>query len=217
MTNYAVTGIYRSGTTLCYNILLNLIKQSRDEQVEEIPTGVKIGDIHLHKFHEQVLDLNFDEYKVIYSYRDILDCLSSFIIKYKSSFENFNIHGKGSIDFIKWMIDIDESIQNKHGFAELCYEECIKDTDNLVNNIASYYNINIPVSFDKSQFQIENVKKITDMRKEHSRIDNYHPRHVHNGEVGRWKTFFTEEQRDLIFNKTKYLDWKYNRYKDHWI
>ena len=212
--DYAITGIYRSGTTLCYNILYKLIKESIDESVNETSTGVKIGDINVHKFHEQVVDLDLRQHKTIYCYRDVLDCLSSFIIKYDSTFEDYKIHGKSSIEFINWMIDIDNHMQKRDGFADLCYEECIQDVDSLIDNIAAYYQINIPESFDRDQFKIENVKKITDNRKEHSRIDNFHPKHVHNGEVGRWKSFFTDDQKNIIFNQTSYLDWKYNRYKD---
>jgi len=213
--DYAVTGIYRSGTTLCYNILFKLLKESTNQSVNETPTGVRIGNVNVHKYHEQCVDLDLNKYKSIYAYRDVLDCLSSFIIRQKSTFEDFEILGRNSIQFIKWMIDIDERMQQRSGYAELCYEQCVDNVEELVDNIASYYGINIPESFDKSQFRIENVKKITDSREQVSRIDNYHPRHVHNGEIGRWKTFFTESQKEIIFNETKYLDWKYNRYKDY--
>ena len=155
-----------------------------------------------------------NKYDTIYCYRDVLDCLSSFIIKYDSTFEDYNIQGKSSIEFINWMINIDKKMQQRSGFAEICYEECMDDVDALINNIAAYYEINIPGSFDRDQFKIENIKKITDSRKEHSRIDNFHPKHVHNGERGRWKSFFTTEQKGIIFNQTDYLDWKYNRYND---
>lgn len=211
---YAVTGMYRSGTTLCFNILSKLIKEISGEDIVSIPTGVSIGSIEIHKFHEQSEDLNFNEYKSLYSFRDVLDCLSSFIVKYNTDFENFKIHGKNSIEFIQWMIDIDTKVKNKSGYAEICYEECILNLDDLIDNIASFYEINIPNSFDKSQFKIENIKKITDSRKEHSVIDQYHPRHVLDGEIGRWKTFFSEEQKEAIFNKTNYINWKYERYKE---
>lgn len=212
--DYAITGIYRSGTTLCYNILYKLLQESTGINAVETPTGVKIGDINIHKYHEQVVDLDMTKYKSIYCYRDVLDCLSSFIIKYDTTFEDFNLLGKNSIEFINWMINIDKVMSNKSGFADLCYEECIQDIDGLIEDIAFYYRINIPESFDRDQFKIENVKKITDSRKEHSRIDNFHPKHVHNGEIGRWKSFFTTEQKGIIFNQTDYLDWKYNRYND---
>ena len=210
--DYAITGIYRSGTTLCYNILSELVKSSTGSSAKNIPTGVQIGNIKIHKYHEQTPNLDMNKFKIIYSYRDILDCLSSFIIKRKTTFEDFEILGKSSVEFVKWMIEIDRRMQEKHGYAEICYEYCIGDTDSLVENIASYYDINIPESFYKDQFKIENVKKITDFREKHSVIDQYHPNHVYNGEVGRWKTFFNEEQKEIIFNNTQYLDWKYNRY-----
>ena len=215
MTNdYAVTGIYRSGTTLYYNILFKLLESVTNKKAIDISTGVQIDNIRVHKYHEQCVNLNLQQYKSIYSYRDILDCLSSFIIRDKSTFEDFKIHGHSSIEFVNWMISIDESMQNRDGYAEICYEHSINNIEDLIDNIASYYEIDIPESFDKSQFKIENVKKITDSREKVSRIDNYHPRHVHNGEIGRWKTYFTESQKELIFSKTNYTDWKYNRYKD---
>lgn len=211
---YAVTGMYRSGTTLCFNILSKLIQEVSGESIVPIPTGVLIGDIEVHKFHEQSKYLNFNEYKSLYSFRDVLDCLSSFIKKYNTNFDDFKIHGKNSVEFVQWMIDIDKTVENKSGYAEICYEECILNIDDLINNIASFYEINIPESFDRSQFFIENVKKITDSRKEHSTIDQYHPRHVFNGEVGRWKTFFSEDQKKLIFEETDYINWKYERYRE---
>jgi len=212
--DFAITGMYRSGTTLCYNILYKLLQASSGNKVLETPTGVKIGDVNIHKFHEQVTDIDMNKYDTVYCYRDVLDCLSSFIIKYDSTFMGFSIQGKSSIEFINWMVGIDKKMQERSGFAEICYEECINDVDTLIDNIAAYYEINIPGSFDRDQFKIENIKKITDSRKEHSRIDNFHPKHVHNGEIGRWKSFFTTEQKSIIFNQTDYLDWKYNRYKD---
>ena len=212
--DYAITGIYRSGTTLCYNILSKLVESSTGSSAKNISTGVQIGDIKIHKYHEQAPELDMNKFKTIYSYRDILDCLTSFIIKRKTTFEDLEIVGRNSVEFVNWMIDVDKLMQKKHGYAEICYEQCIADTDSLVENIAAFYNINISESFDKEQFKIENVKKITDSREKHSVIDQYHPNHVHNGEVGKWKSFLTTEQKGIIFNQTDYLDWKYNRYND---
>lgn len=216
INDYAVTGIYRSGTTLYYNILFKLLESVTNKKSIDIPTGVQIDNIRVHKYHEQCVNLNLQQYKSIYSYRDILDCLSSFIIRDKSTFEDYRMHyyGYNSIEFINFMISIDESMQNRDGYLEICYEQSINNVESIIDIIASYYEIDIPESFDKSQFKIENVKKITDVRKQVSSIDNFHPRHVHNGEIGRWKTYFTEDQKELILSKTNYTDWKYNRYKD---
>ena len=49
--DYAITGIYRSGTTLCYNILYKLLQESTGINVVETPTGVKIGDINLQRLY----------------------------------------------------------------------------------------------------------------------------------------------------------------------
>ena len=211
---YAITGMYRSGTTLCFNILSKLLEETTGKSIASIQTGVKIGDYEIHKFHEQSSDLNFDQYKTIYSYRDILDCLSSFIVKYNTTFEEFNVHNKSSVEFVKWMIDMDTKVKKKSGYAEICYEECILNVNELIENIALFYQINIPESFNREQFKINNVKSVTDKREKHSVIDQYHPRHVYNGEIGRWKSFFTEEQKEIIFTQTDYINWKYQRYEE---
>ena len=61
INDYAVTGIYRSGTTLYYNILFKLLESVTNKKSIDIPTGVQIDNIRVHKYHEQCVNLNLQQ------------------------------------------------------------------------------------------------------------------------------------------------------------
>tara|TARA_Y100001938_G_C8063762_1_gene418923 strand:- start:362 stop:1021 length:660 start_codon:yes stop_codon:yes gene_type:complete len=200
-------GNYRSGSTLIYRIIKNLIKETGSESFYKT---TKVHQDWMEKFNEEDLS--------IYSYRDVRDAMASFCYKDKVNFETFRDHtgaGRNVIEFIKWMIDYDDFIkkyeQERPGNVIIFkYEDdIIGKTFQVVESIRKFLLI-LDDRHSQSiaeKLSFENAKKISDTLVQHDQSTQLHPNHLKDGKPQKYKEAFSKEQIEKINNDEKISAW----------
>jgi len=173
---YTVCGMFRSGTTLMYNVL-HYLKNNCNANIEII-----------HKKHvTQQSDCN-----LIYSHRDIRDVMASMCQLCRSYPQDFDSHQKNFKDFIDFLIEIDgNNCQHNALILNLKYEVYIYNFDFLLKEL------NKKIKFDLTDELINkiekefNIKKTYDYTKrllEADPITQYWASHIHDGIIEKWKS-----------------------------
>jgi hypothetical protein len=156
--------------------------------------------------------LNHQDIPIIYSYRNILDCLVSFFQRDGTNFETFNLHDKDSIEFIKWMIELDSKMRmsGSSTLLEICYEKDIKDARRLQQQIKNF--LGIKACVNPSQYEFSLIKEKTSRQENLDRYTNFWPNHLSDGAVNKYSLFLSDTHMDQINEKTLYEKWRKNRY-----
>lgn len=211
MTDIYISGIYRSGTTLCYNIARALVSSDQNDH-SITPDGLHVGNYRLHKVHEELVKKKLNGI-IIYCYRDILDTLVSFFDKYQMDFETFHLRNYDSLGYINAMIEMDYDVMKRKNINQLCYENFHENTEELIDTISKILEIDRPPNLDADQFLAEKIKELVKGRETFDRIDLYHPNHIGDGKIRKWEQRLKPEELKEIFTKTKYIIWKEKRYE----
>ncbi len=200
-------GNYRSGSTLIYRIITNLIKETGSESFYKT---TKVHQDWMEKFNEEDLS--------VYSYRDVRDVMASFFYRDKVDFNTFRDHtgaGRNVIQFMKWMIDYDDFIkkyeQERPGNVIIFkYEDdIIGKTFQVVESIRKFLLIlddrrSQPIA---EKLSFENTKRISDTLIQHDQSTQLHPNHLKDGKPDKYKEAFTEEQLKQINQDEKICQW----------
>ena len=207
-------GMYRSGTTLVYNMVCDMIENQTQVEPVFTPTGKRFGNIYLHKIHEDTPDYItrslVGKIKVIYNYRNILDCLVSMCQKNNLAYKNFNLHGRDPLEFIRWMINLDNQVcASKGKFLEIRYESQITQIDTLHIELGNF--LGIDPDIDISKYEFSKVKEKTDSLNTLDRRSNFWPNHLADGKVGKYMDFLEDSQIKSIYSNTEYVDWAKRR------
>ena len=194
-------GMTRSGSTLVYNILVDLFPEYSIIKTHRYPSKLK----------------TIFRLPVVCTYRDPLAVICSSIKAYKQkpSFEVINQHIKklddnGLNDFIK----LENSYKNK---INLRYEKFFGDMNYIFDELQNFFQVEIKQDKRielKNKFSIAKVKeKIRDMKSfyEWDPKTQYHGRHISNteGAVDNYLQFFNEEDLDYLRIKFKKFRNKY--------
>ena len=200
-------GNYRSGSTLIYRIITNLIKETGSESFYKT---TKVHQDWMEKFNEEDLS--------VYSYRDVRDVMASFFYRDKVDFNTFRDHtgaGRNVIQFMKWMIDYDDFIkkyeQERPGNIIIFkYEDDIIGKNfQVVESIRNFLLIlddrcSQPIA---EKLSFKNSKKISDTLLQHDQQTQLHPNHLKDGKPDKYKEAFTEEQLKQINQDEKICQW----------
>ena len=194
-------GIMRSGSTLVYNILVDLFPEYSIIKTHKYPGKLK----------------TIFKLPVVCTYRDPLAIICSSIKSYKQkpSFEVINQHIKrldnnGFNDFIK----LENSYKNK---INLQYEKFFYDMDYIFDELQKFFQIKIKQDKRielKNKFSIAKVKeKIRDMKsfEEYDSKTKYHGLHISDtdGAVDSYLQFFDE--KDLNYLRINFKEFR-NKY-----
>lgn len=206
MKNIYCGGMYRSGSTILYNIVLDLIDNSCfvDKIHQETPTFINNKNI------------------IIYSYRNVLDCLVSIIQLNTSSnaphrsgttFETCNVYGRNSIDFVNLMINLDNTmVENKNKYLDICYEkDIVPEINNAYFKIKKY--LNSDINIDVNKYELYTVKKTTSKLIKVDSNSKFWPNHISDGKIDKFKYFLSDSQMQLINRHTDYNKWYKKRYE----
>ena len=211
MLNIIISSMYRAGSTLCYNIVSDSLEAHHDVKKSLTSDGCEVNGVGIHKHHQETPSILKSNDTVIYLYRDILDTLVSYCQRKNTNFSTFNLHGWDAIEYINIMIKLDNEMKSYPiKKLDLCYEETILDVKGLCKKLESFLEIQIPYS---NSYEINNVKSITSNLDKHNLETNYHPNHVKDGKIGKWKSFINENDLEKVYKNTNYLEWKRSRYK----
>lgn len=205
------TGIYRSGTTLVYNIVRKII-ETISSPLYRTDMGCMNKTYKIHKKHEDaVLGRNTikPSEKTIYSYRDLRDVVASFCIKRNMNINNFNINGQKVIRFIECMIKYDKAMMKRNNILVLRYEKDIMDIKSLIPKIVNFLNvkINIDDTFINC-FTIESIKKhIENIKTPFDRDTLFWQKHISDAKIGKWQNYFTKKERAIFNNNSMLCEW----------
>lgn len=219
-------GMYRSGSTLQYQITSKLIEKKKlGVRVEwkEINSLISfLGELNDNSFkvvktHEINDDLisfiknNLDNVKIIYIYRDLRDVFLSHLIKNNTTFEE--VYQSGFIDhcinlYDKWM-----SLSNVYVSK---YEDVVNNIKSEVKSISEFLNMNCSdnelieiannYSFKKQKDRITRINKDSIQTYGNLKFDPknlLHHNHLNKGEIGGWRTYFTSSQIQLLNAKVE--------------
>ena len=195
-TNIYCCGMYRSGSTVIYNILQKLIEHHNLQ-------------VQLYKVHQEWNRDRVDPSFSIYSYRDIRDVCISFMQKDKMTFESFKIHNWDIVEFCKKMINYDQLVKHyKKDDAKvliLKYEEDVigNDVVPLCIKISDFLELPNTTCCDiGKQFSLKVVKKYCDTLKTLDRKSGFWPGHAHDGKSGKYKEILTSTQLLHLYKNT---------------
>lgn len=195
-------GMYRSGTTLIYNIL----KQAQKEKM-------------IKKVHQDWLDHKHFEDTSVYSYRDVRDVIASFCYRDKMNFNSFNIHRRNAINFCRWMIEYDykfKEFSNKNPARTLIFRyesDIVNDNIILYEKITNFFGISTFPENLKEKFKFEKIKKHTDSIKKHEPETEFWPNHLNDGSTEKFKKIFSHDEINLFYDDPIIHQWlKENNY-----
>lgn len=197
-----INGLYRSGSTVIYNIVRQLIVEGlvKDNVVKhhEHWLGIPI-------FHS---DLN------IYSYRDVRNCTASFMRKRgwtEHNFQHPSIRTKTAKEFMCFLVRTDRAVKNRvekeHlSIYELRYEEDIINIELGIKKILSSLNLLLPKDVVDILIECHNihaVKKFVDtLTVREDRRTQFHPNHISLDKTD-YKNWLSEES----WNDPDILSW----------
>lgn len=203
-----INGMYRSGSTVLYNIAKQLCQE------QEITNNIQ-------KIHEGWLKKNVKQHTLhIYSYRDIRTVTASFMRKrgwQEHDFPHEALRGnRDAKAFMRFLVATDIATRNKMRDASLkhCilrYEEDVKDLRQGIAKIAKFLNLSQSPDFIDMIYDVHNIKRVNKYVQNRVTREGlngedpgtmYHPNHV-SLEHTDWRDWISEESwQDSII-----LDW----------
>jgi hypothetical protein len=200
-----INGMYRSGSTVLYNIAKQLCQE------QEVTNNIQ-------KIHEAWLKKNVKQHTLhIYSYRDIRAVTASLMRKRGWEEHNFPHEAlRGNRDakaFMRFLVATDVATRNKMRDAGLkhCilrYEEDVKDLRRGILKIAKFLELSQSPDFIDMIYDAHNIKRVNDYITKNVKEPGedpgtmYHPNHV-SLERTDWRDWISEDSwQDSII-----LDW----------
>ena len=187
-------GMIRSGSTLIYNLLIDLFPQKKIYKTHRYPT----------KF-QQLINV-----PIVCTYRDPLDILCSSIKRYnlQPTKEVINDQVRElELNGLNAFVRLEANYSNK---LILCYEKFKGNFSFIFDEFQNFFKIKIEDDKRKElekKYSISEVKKKISKFKTFQEFDNqsqFHGFHISdtNGEIGSYHEFFNDE--DVIFLKSKF-------------
>lgn len=169
--NLYCNGMYRSGSTLTFNLCNQLHKDYRDQ----VPRAHKIHEL----WHRQVKDKDL----LIYSYRDIRVSAASMMRKRGLTVDTFkSYHRDGIVSWLEMLVDYDDSVRSSSNKKLILrYEKDILDIEATVIRVSSFFNITLEsckIEEYCAMFNIVKTKTYVDSLKHHDMKTHYHPNHI---------------------------------------
>lgn len=196
-----VNGLYRSGTTVIYNLMKEL--------------GPVIGDKGLNKIHESWLNIGYSSNNSsVYSYRD-LRYLTASLMRMTGSDENsfFNVIGVRGLkartmdQWFEFLVEWDRRVKERqveYKVLVLRYETDIIAFENGISKILNFYNItgNSVINQFAEKYNIKNSYNFTSKLHKHDQISQYHQNHI-----SLEKTHFRDYLSEQSLDNTVLNDW----------
>lgn len=173
-----VNGLYRSGSTVLYNIVRHLIseglvKDSVTKQHEHwLTRSVQRDDLH------------------IYSYRDVRASAASFMRKRgwsETKFLHPSVKSKHVKDFMKLLVEVDKKTINRFkeenlNYIVLRYESDIIDIEQAIKKIVKSLNLLLPEELIQILVECHNIKAVSQfvdtLKNKEDKLSMFHPNHV---------------------------------------
>ena len=215
-----ICGMYRSGSTLLFNIVKHLCKEFNVLNFSGKP--LTTHKVHLDWTNNSVfrkwayIEKSWDPNNlVIYSRRDVRDVICSYFQREKCSLENFQHAGKNYIDFLCWIVKndwlIDAAAKSTSNIKILSYEKEINGDSNLMllaSKIISLFNVNQTLKHtDLTSFQFMSSKNKTDILSKMDGLTQYWPNHLNDGKIGKYKNILNNKQLSSIENDKTIKRW----------
>lgn len=217
-------GMYRSASTLSYNIAKTLIERGNLGYSLAYPSVPDIDkkEMIISKCHDMdekwgsvSKEKYWKQFHVIYSYRDIRSVICSFCQWREMTLQNFDFQGYTAESMINWLLEMDEKWRSVDNLLLLKYADYFPygklEVGLLTREIAKFLNIN--PTFETyteiaNKFNFDTVKKFTDGLEEGDKETLLNPKHLSDGQVGKWKIYFTDrEQSDYFLSNKKLMNW----------
>ena len=189
-----VNGMYRSGSTVIYNIVRHIINSGLIEQ-------------HIHKCHEDWNPLAVTAHDInIYSSRDVRTATASFIRKKEWTEYNFKhnaIKVKTAKEYMKFLVRTDYATKNAMRSTDviLKYEEDVLTLRLGVVKILNTLKVTATEVLIEQIYAAHNIKKVkeyVDTLTTRSDIrTKFHPNHI-SLEVTDWKQYLSKDSWDDI-------------------
>jgi hypothetical protein len=207
-------GMYRSGSTLTFNIVNTIVKNGGLGTYLAYPDirHLSSKEIVVCKYHDvdPKWDISKNEHWKkclnIYTFRDIRDVLSSFCVWYDMGLDNFNFQGNNAAQMIDWLIKLDKKWKSSAGLI-LKYDDYHpydeKSVLKLTNKIINYIDIHPPketINEICEKYTFKSCKDVADQLLEGDKTTLLNPRHLADGKIGKWRTFFSLEDQNKYFD-----------------
>ncbi|WP_339687042.1 sulfotransferase domain-containing protein [uncultured Nonlabens sp.] len=226
------SGMYRSGSTLQYQIVSEIIESenlgkrvewleidSIMENIEAWSNDDSYWVVKCHEINEALMDYilrNQSRFRIIYIYRDLRDVFLSHMIKNDLNFK---------VLFESAFLDECLELYNKWtSFSNIYisrYEDVINNMEKEICEINNYLKLSLTDSFiletaEKYSFHNQQ-KRINDIRRGKLQVHKglkfdsknlLHHNHLNKGEVGGWTNAFNDEQNEKL--KIKLEPWLKN-------
>jgi hypothetical protein len=215
-----VCGMYRSGSTLLFNIIKYLCKEFNIlNSSEKLLTTHKV---HL-DWTNQSIPQKWAFIKsscepdnlVIYSRRDIRDVICSYFKREQCSLEDFSHGGRDYMNFLKWVVNndslIDEESERNINIKILSYEHDIQGDEKLsplINKTLSYFcTQDSSKDLNLDQFKFLTTKRRSDSLSKLDGSTQYWPNHLGDGKVCKYNSLLTKHQLNSIENDQILKPW----------
>lgn len=215
-------GMYRSASTLTYNITKNIIERENLGNCLAYPNirDIDSKNIIVCKCHDldEKWDIAKEEYWkkffCIYSYRDIRDVIASFCVWRNMTLDAFDFQGHSVHSLISWLLDLDEKWRSSPNLLLIKYSDYLpyqkREIVKLSRKIASFLNIcpseQTYIEIAKT-FNINTVKDFCDNLEEGDKSTLLNPRHVSDGKRGKWKQFTEKEKHKYFYSNVRLMEW----------
>lgn len=215
----------RSGSTLQFQLASAIVEQaaigtriayapesdfSHVREHHSLTQGIKVFKVHV---YTPDLANKCNEYgaKVIYSYRDIRDVAVSAMRKFGMSFSELmeaKWLDQALIDYYHWTKCLSFSVSRYEDFVEDVMGEAEKINRFLGTPLASHdiCRLSKEFSIDRQQIKINRLNELhgsSIMPKEivFDPVELIHHNHIHQGEVGGWRTLLSDSEKYLLTDK----------------
>lgn len=189
-----VNGLYRSGTTVLYNLMKEL--------------GPVIGDKGLNKIHESWLNIGYSSNNsCVYSYRDLRYLTASLMRMTGSDENNFfsaiGVRGMKARNMNQWfefLVEWDRRVKERQAdykILVLRYETDIIAFENGISKILDFYNIKTDNAAKHlaEKYSIQNSYDFSVKLHKHDQISQYHQNHI-SLEKTDFRDYLSEESLD---------------------
>ncbi len=178
-------GMYRSGSTLIYNVLKKIVQDHK-------------LDYKIKKAHEEWLQWVKDSDLSIYTYRDVRDATASMMRKRNLTVENFKSYNNHTLSsFILKLMTHDLKVKDKgNNILVLEYNNDILNLENGIKKIGEFLDIDIGKGntfYYSKIFSLETQKKFVNGLSKHDLNTEYHPGHIGDGKTD-FKKYFNYDQ-----------------------
>lgn len=206
--------MYRSGSTLCYNITKTIIEKGRYGYSLAYPSveDIEKKEMVVCKCHDidekwGVRDERYwKNFTCIYSYRDIRDALVSFCQWRQMTLENFDFQGLSAAEMINWLLEMDEKWRSEENLLLLRYEDYVPYDGSKIQEITARITtfLNLIISQEtlesiKTNFNFKSMKDIADSLVEGDKNTLLNPKHLSDGLTNKYKTYFTADEQNRYF------------------